>query len=87
MMQPEPDSHTEHLIDAVIDRCERDSAAVLATKFTLLCQEQSYSNIIMALALVLSDLIEDKDEPYRSTMVMAVAHLSLRCSTPPRQPH
>lgn len=84
----QPDELTGLLIDSVIDHCDRDTAATLATTMTFACQGKSYNNILMALALVLSDMVEDvTDELRRNAIVMTVAFLALRSSTPPGKPN
>lgn len=78
MMQP--DKQTKLLIDLVIDSCDRDDTALLSANITMICNGKRFNNVAMALSLVLSDMIEDVEEPRRSAIALAVAFLALRAS-------
>lgn len=79
----QPDELTERLVDYVIDSCDRDDTALLSTNITVACSGKRFSNILMAMALVLSDMIDDIEEPRRSAIALSVGFTALRASGKP----
>lgn len=76
MIQPDPNSLADAIVQHAIYESNGDNAAGMATQIDWLFQGERYADIIMTMALILSNMVEGEEEPKRSAIAIAVSNLA-----------